>query len=383
MNAPLQIFGVFSSVGSVVAGVVIGVAFGWFLERGGLGDARKLSGQFYFTDLTVFKVLFTALVTAMLGVFWLARLGILEPRLLDTPPTFLAPVLLGGAIFGVGFLLGGLCPGTSCVSAASGRIDGMLVVLGMFVGVLAFMELHPVLEEFHNTTDRGILTLPAALGVRPGLVVGGVAALALLAFLGAERIAHSPHPSRARRPFVWIAIVLAVGATIPFGGVAWPGLDDPARQVASIDLAQAIRDGSREVRILDIRSAESFADFHLPLAESAPMEDLPRMEFDAERPTLVYGFGTVDGERARVLLEQRGVRDVTVLEGGAVDWLRSVMMPYLPDDPTPEERERFSRVADLSRYFGGTPVYTSGRGAATDLDLTQLLGQARRASCGW
>lgn len=385
MNAPLHVFGVFGSTGSVVAGVLIGVAFGWFLERGGLGDARKLSGQFYLTDLTVFKVLFTALVTAMLGVFWLARVGILEPRLLDAPPTFLVPALVGGAVFGVGFLLGGLCPGTSCVSASSGRIDGMLVVVGMFVGVLAFMELHPFLEAFHNSTERGVFTLPALLGLGPGLVVAGVTVAALLSFAVSDRIDGGPRAGRARRPLAVGALLLGLGAAVPLGTEAgWTGDAAPARaRMTSEALAHTLRDGEVDLRVLDVRSAGAFRDFHLPLAQSAPLETLGRMQLDPEERTVVYGFGSADGERARVLLTRLGARRVQVLEGGALDWLRTVMLPRLPVDATPEERRRFEEFAELSRYFGGTPGFASESEVGSDLDINQILGQARRASCGW
>ena len=68
--------------------------------------------------------MFTALVTAMLGAFWLDRIGFLDLRLVYMPETFVIPQAVGGALFGAGFLLGGLCPGTSCVAAATGRLDG-------------------------------------------------------------------------------------------------------------------------------------------------------------------------------------------------------------------------------------------------------------------
>ena len=105
---------------AVWAALPIGFAFGWFLERGGLGNARKLAGQFYLTDLTVFKVMFSAIVTAALGVFWSERIGLLDLSQVAVPPTFIMPQLIGGLVFGVGFITGGLCPGTSCVAAASG-----------------------------------------------------------------------------------------------------------------------------------------------------------------------------------------------------------------------------------------------------------------------
>ena len=83
---------------SLPIAVAIGIAFGWTLERAGLGNAPKLAGQFYFADLTVFKVLFSALLTAMLGAFWLERIGLLDLGLVYLPETFVLPQALGGVL---------------------------------------------------------------------------------------------------------------------------------------------------------------------------------------------------------------------------------------------------------------------------------------------
>jgi uncharacterized protein len=155
MNAPFFEFGAFGQSASFAVAFVIGLAFGWSLERSGLGSARKLAGQFYFEDLTVFKVMFTAIITAMLGVFWLGWIGFLDLSRVYVPETYVAPQLVGGLIFGGGFAIAGLCPGTSCVSAATGRIDGVAVVAGMFAGVLVTGFLFPVLENFYESTPRG------------------------------------------------------------------------------------------------------------------------------------------------------------------------------------------------------------------------------------
>ena len=85
-----------------VAALILGVAFGWSLERAGLGSARKLMGQFYLTDLTVFKMMFSAIVTAMLGVYWLSRAGAIDLASLYVPETYLLPQLAGGALLAVG-----------------------------------------------------------------------------------------------------------------------------------------------------------------------------------------------------------------------------------------------------------------------------------------
>jgi uncharacterized membrane protein YedE/YeeE len=167
---------------------LIGLAFGWTLERAGLGSAPKLAGQFYLTDLTVFKVMFSAIVTAMLGAFWLSRLGIIDLSQVYLPETFLLPQLAGGLLFGVGFVVAGLCPGTSCVAAATGRGDGAMVMLGMFAGVLVTGLAFAPLRHFYESTARGSLTLPELLRVPYGVVVCGIVAMALISFRFAERL---------------------------------------------------------------------------------------------------------------------------------------------------------------------------------------------------
>lgn len=172
---------------SLLIPLAIGVAFGFALERAGLGNARKLAGQFYLTDFTVFKVMFSAIVTAMLGAFWLGRLGLIDLGTLYVPETFLAPQAIGGLIFGAGFVVSGLCPGTSCVAAASGRIDGIAVVGGLFAGVLGTGLVFPLIEDFYASTPHGAFTVPELLDAPYGVIVAIVAVLALGAFAFLER----------------------------------------------------------------------------------------------------------------------------------------------------------------------------------------------------
>ena len=168
---------------SLAVAVAIGIVFGWFLERGGLGNARKLAGQFYLTDMTVLKVMFSAIVTAMLGLFWLSWMGLLDLSRVYVPETFILPQALGGVVFGAGFVLAGLCPGTSCVSAATGRRDGIAVLVGMLAGVFLFAEVFPFLRSLYDSTPRGQLTVPQALGISHGAAVFAVVVMAIGAFV--------------------------------------------------------------------------------------------------------------------------------------------------------------------------------------------------------
>ena len=186
MNAPWLGLGTLSVDQGLTLALLIGVGFGWFLERGGLGNARKLAGQFYLTDLTVLKVMFSAIITAMLGLFWLSKLGYVDLTLIYLPPTFLAPQLVGGLVFGFGFVMGGLCHGTSCVAAASGRIDGMMLLVGMLFGVFIFNEIYPLFTEFYASTPLGQVTLAEQFDLSHGLLVFAIVAMGLGAFVMAE-----------------------------------------------------------------------------------------------------------------------------------------------------------------------------------------------------
>jgi hypothetical protein len=186
MIAPFFKYGLFGDDMSLVMAFIIGIGFGFFLERAGFNSAKKLAAQFYFTDLTVFKVMFTAIVTAMIGVYYLSVIGFLDLSLVYLTPTYLVPQVIGGLLLGFGFVIGGYCPGTSCVAAATGRIDGMAYLLGILTGILFFGEVFPLVSNFYVSTPMGQITLPQLTNLPYGLFVFLVVLMALGGFAGAE-----------------------------------------------------------------------------------------------------------------------------------------------------------------------------------------------------
>jgi uncharacterized membrane protein YedE/YeeE len=173
---------------TIVTALALGLGFGFFLEQGGMGNARKLAGQFYFTDFAVLKIMFSAILTAMLGLFWLGRLGVVDTSNVFVPPTYMWPHLIGGVVFGLGFVMGGLCPGTSCVAAASGRTDGLALMGGMATGIVLFNEAYGWLQPFYDSSPLGTITLADVAGTSPGTMSLVIVAAALGAFRAAEWI---------------------------------------------------------------------------------------------------------------------------------------------------------------------------------------------------
>ena len=188
MSAPLPLALPAGTPSALGVAFAIGLGFGWCLERAGLGSARKLMGQFHLTDLAVFKVMFSAIVTAMLGLFWLSRFGVVDLTRVYVPETFIGPQLAGGVVFGAGMALAGLCPGTSCVAAATGRVDGLAVVFGFFAGILATGLALPAIARFYGSGARGSVTLDSVLDTSPGVMILVVVTVAMAGFVVADRI---------------------------------------------------------------------------------------------------------------------------------------------------------------------------------------------------
>lgn len=185
MNAP-YVDGL-STFGFVLLSLLIGFFFGFFLERAGFSSAKKLTDQFYFKDFSVLKVMFTAIIVAMLGIAYFSFLGWLNFGQIYVPGTFVWPQLFGGLLLGGGFILGGYCPGTSVVAAAIGKIDGLLFVAGVALGTFGFGFVVSGIKSFYLSGSLGALTIPQWLNVNTGVVALAVTLIAVGAFWAAEK----------------------------------------------------------------------------------------------------------------------------------------------------------------------------------------------------
>jgi uncharacterized protein len=174
-------------VGLLMA-MVVGLGFGFWLERAGFGSSRKLTAIFYLQDFAVLKVMFSAMVTAALGLQLLAAAGRIDLAALYVPETVLWPQLAGGLLFGIGFVTGGWCPGTAAVGLASGKLDALVFLIGAGAGSLAFAFVQPRLGDFLGAGACAIGSLPERLGASglTGALV--LAAVALGAFAMATAV---------------------------------------------------------------------------------------------------------------------------------------------------------------------------------------------------
>ncbi len=368
MNFPLSEFIAVSASNpwTYVLFGVIGFAFGYTLEMSGFGDSRKLAAQFYFTELTVLKVMFTAIVTAMVLLFGAVGLGILNFSQVWVNPTYLWSGLIGGLIMGLGFIIGGFCPTTSLASASTGKIDGMFFMLGGFVGAALFAETEPLFTNWYNNAGYyGRLTLDQLFGIPVGWVVLLVVLMALFMFWGAEQLERIiGKKDMSREPNLRYAgagalIVLALAVVF----IGSPSLDERynkltftravsfpqpsgesvtvsktftademlANRLVFISPAEAFKARYNQAMnpvYLDVRSESDFNLYHIEDAVNVPLDRLEEVipvlltEPPANTVYILMSNDETAAVEAWKTLVASTVPNVYVLEGGVNNWIR-------------------------------------------------------------
>ncbi len=171
-----------------VIAILIGIAFGFILESSGFSSSRKLAGVFYGYDFTVLKVFFTAAITAAIGLYYFHYMGWIDASYVYINPTYLGPAIVGGIVMGLGFIMGGYCPGTSYTGVAIGKIDAIAYSIAFFVGVFIFAEFYPLYEQFYNSGSMGGVMVFDTLGLTPAAFIIILIVVALGMFVGATQI---------------------------------------------------------------------------------------------------------------------------------------------------------------------------------------------------
>ena len=150
---------------------LIGIGFGFALEQAGFSSSRKLAGMFYGYDTTVIKVFFTAAIVALAGSQFLSYFGLLDLNLVFVNEFYVGAAIIGGVIMGLGFIMGGFCPGTGLSALSIGKIDAMVFAAGGLTGAFLFAETYPYVQNLANGNYKGPVRIDKALVMSPGLFI--------------------------------------------------------------------------------------------------------------------------------------------------------------------------------------------------------------------
>ena len=348
----------------------IGLLFGIALEVAGFGNSRVLASQFYFHDMRVFKVMFTAIITAATGVAILTTVGLLDMDLLYVPDTFIVPLMIGGFILGMGFMLSAYCPGTSIVGAASGKWDGLVTFVGVVMGSVIFGMIQPAVEGFYMSTAKGVLTFPKLLGLPFPVLVAVLDFAAVLLFLGADRLEgvfarkfgmpEGDKMNGAARKTLGAVMAFSVLAvifqfTLPAGKA--PGASGRIASITPIELGQMLVEDPRSLYIVDLREVNACQGPQRIPAAVCFSDVKDNLEFMYKGKTLVVY--TEDGKKSLPQDLFKFTGRIVALKGGYEAWRTTVIgkpEQAYQDFLNASDSGRRNMIAALHSYFTGAKV---------------------------
>jgi hypothetical protein len=179
---PLTYFGEISAEWNYVIALFIGMAFGYIMEASGFSSSRKLAGVFYGYDFAVIRVFFTAALVAIIGLLYMGYFGWIDYSALFVHPTFIYSAAIGGVIMGFGFITGGFCPGTSLCAVAIGKLDGWVFTGALFIGIMLYSWVFPLLEPWYNAGNMGHIKITEWMEISEGWFTFGFAVVEVVVF---------------------------------------------------------------------------------------------------------------------------------------------------------------------------------------------------------
>ncbi len=360
---PLVPFIIGSEFNLIIA-LIAGIGFGFVLEQAGFSSTKKLVGLFYGYDFTVLKVFFTAGVTGMIGVLLLSHWGLLDLSLIYINPTFLWSALVGGAIMGIGFIVGGFCPGTSVCAASIGKLDGLAFVFGSALGVFVFIEGFPLFEKIYTAEAWGPVLINEQLGMSKIVFAILLSAIAFGAFYVTgliENRVNNVKSSVTKQKAVYYStaigfafVLLAIVAFLPDSqsrietriSKELKHTDFSSMQVPADKLAHEIVTNYYRINIIDTRDPESFKSYHLPFAINIPFEKMQDREWkeildQKHKTNYFYGDDQESANKAFLKAGIIGTAENFILSGSSQDF-RRMFFELTPPEPGASKKEHNS-----------------------------------------
>jgi len=350
--------GMLNSAAAMAAAVIIGFFFGLCLEKAGFGSSRRLSGIFYFRDMTVLKVMFSAVITAAIGFSLLMGFKLISTENVYILNTFYFAQITGGVMLGIGFVTGGWCPGTSAVGFSSGSIDALFFIIGAIGGSVLYNELYPFISGLKSIGSCGTHFAYDDLGMSRALFVTTFTFIGICCFWGVEYLEKKRFNKGQyfNSPFLkaYSVLLLAGASTLFIFSSPAQTLNKRLAQaqeakdhISVTELAGRLINGDKNLLLIDVRSTEEFKNFHIKGALNCPLDQLSSLKTAAKsyKTVVLYSNGAAHAVQGQMLLERKGVKNILVLNGGLNEFIEQCLKPVsLRKAPVQDE-------AKISRYI--------------------------------
>jgi len=302
-------------------------------------------------------VFFTGGITAAIGLIILGHYGLVDLNLIYVNPTFIWSAVIGGLIMGLGFVIGGFCPGTSICAAAIGKVDAMFFVGGSFIGVLLFAEGYPVFETLFKAGAWGNIRMFDLLGISQELFAFLLVFMAITAFIATtiiEKRNNKGYVDPMLQPFKLYYGLAAITIVIGLSAFAFPERQTALKEEAnnqeltfkasfemmdSDELAFRIIDNDKTLQIFDFRKEEEYNEIKLPNSSNWTTDNL--FGKDIHKKLAIKGMKNVivtnneeEGKKLGYIATELGYKDIYVLKGGMDEFKNEILNFKKPETVT-------------------------------------------------
>lgn len=356
-----------------IVALIIGILFGVILEQAGFSTSKKLVGLFYGYDFTVLRVFFTAGIVAMIGVMGLEHFGLVDINLVYVNPTFLWSAIVGGLIMGLGFVVGGFCPGTSVCAAAIGKIDAMIFIVGAFLGVLVFAEGYPLFEGLYKTSNWGSPRFFETLSMSQNIFAFIMVVFALAAFWFASIVENKINEVKkpAFRFTPYYLSIAAVGIIMALSAFVFPErkaslleLIEDEKFVQSYKIQTVSTDEfalcllkimeCNKFQIFDFRPEEEFRKMSLPKSTLFTLDNLfekePNQLLNLKHKTNVFvANDELTEKKMAIIATELGYKRIQIVKGG-LNAFKDEILNFEPiENPKNIDEENINRFRSKAK----------------------------------
>ncbi len=356
--------GIMNTGSGFALSIIIGFFFGLVLEKAGFGSSRRLAGIFYFREMTVLKVMFTAVVVACLGFGYLSGFGFVDMGNIYLMPTIYGAQIIGGLVFGVGFVMSGWCPGTAAVGLASGSIDALIFLIGAIVGSIIYSETFAFIKPIANWGDCGVSYVYNLTGMSRTsfsfiFTLIAIACFWFAEFVEKERIKEGFYlRGQFLKAFSFLLFVAAAGlfafngsdAKVNVAGKSLAAITPQARlniaeegkdHISPEELADMLIKGQKNLLVIDIRPESEYSNFHIRGALNISMSNLPEflLPYKNKGDVVIYSNGMTHPAQARDVLLSENYMNVYILTDGLAGFKEQCLKPVsLRTEPVSDKK---------------------------------------------
>lgn len=376
-----------------IVALVIGIFFGAILEQAGFSTSKKLVGLFYGYDFTVLRVFFTAGIVAMIGVMGLEHYGFIDISLVYVNPTFLWSAIIGGLIMGLGFVVGGFCPGTSVCAAAIGKIDAMIFLVGAFFGVLIFAEGYPLFEGLYKATNWGSPRFFETLGMSQNIFAFIMVVFALAAFWFASIVENKVNgvikpPIRLTPYYIGIAsigVIMALSAFVfPERKASLLEMVEDEKFVQSYKIETVTTDEfalcllkimeCNKFQIFDFRSEEEFRKMSFPKSTLFTLDNLfekePNKLLNLKHKVNVFvANDELTEKKMAIIATELGYKRIQIVKGGLNAFKEEILNFQPISNPKNIDEENINRFRSKAKAI--IPILIQQNKSAGPVKKTQ------------